>query len=169
MCSACYSFFFFFKDTATTEIYTLSLHDALPIAYPPGRRPGDRLPLVLGLHGYGGNHASVFGNLSPAALVALRIGGTSLAPMAVVTVDGGGGYWTPHPGDDPMGMVVDELIPFCRRRGLGQSRSIGAIGVSMGGYGALILAEKYPGLVTAVAAISPAIWTSYAQARSANP
>src|SRR5256885_5413929 len=27
----CYSFFFFFNDTATTEIYTLSLHDALPI------------------------------------------------------------------------------------------------------------------------------------------
>src|SRR5256885_17254624 len=27
----CYVFFFFFNDTATTEIYTLSLHDALPI------------------------------------------------------------------------------------------------------------------------------------------
>src|SRR2546426_10268664 len=26
--------FFFFNDTATTEIYTLSLHDALPIYYP---------------------------------------------------------------------------------------------------------------------------------------
>src|SRR5688572_32108281 len=26
-----YTFFFFFNDTATTEIYTLSLHDALPI------------------------------------------------------------------------------------------------------------------------------------------
>src|SRR5258708_30451093 len=26
-----YAFFFFFNDTATTEIYTLSLHDALPI------------------------------------------------------------------------------------------------------------------------------------------
>src|SRR3712207_7622580 len=26
-------FFFFFNDTATTEIYTLSLHDALPISY----------------------------------------------------------------------------------------------------------------------------------------
>ena len=25
-------FFFFFNDTATTEIYTLSLHDALPIS-----------------------------------------------------------------------------------------------------------------------------------------
>src|SRR4030065_277894 len=30
-------FFFFFNDTATTEIYTLSLHDALPISpLPPG-------------------------------------------------------------------------------------------------------------------------------------
>src|SRR5215510_5157289 len=32
-----YPFFFFFNDTATTEIYTLSLHDALPV-----------YPLVLG-------------------------------------------------------------------------------------------------------------------------
>src|SRR2546430_17067344 len=28
--------FFFFNDTATTEIYTLSLHDALPICWPSG-------------------------------------------------------------------------------------------------------------------------------------
>src|SRR2546429_7400481 len=28
----CLFFFFFFNDTATTEIYTLSLHDALPIS-----------------------------------------------------------------------------------------------------------------------------------------
>src|SRR5256885_6566007 len=31
------SFFFFFNDTATTEIYTLSLHDALPILRRPAR------------------------------------------------------------------------------------------------------------------------------------
>src|SRR5689334_25379892 len=30
-----HSFFFFFNDTATTEIYTLSLHDALPICCLP--------------------------------------------------------------------------------------------------------------------------------------
>src|SRR5712675_3730683 len=30
-----FSFFFFFNDTATTEIYTLSLHDALPICSTP--------------------------------------------------------------------------------------------------------------------------------------
>src|ERR1041385_9549868 len=38
-------FFFFFNDTATTEIYTLSLHDALPIwmpASPPP--PSDGVP-----------------------------------------------------------------------------------------------------------------------------
>src|SRR3712207_8981055 len=63
MCSTISLVFFFFNDTATTEIYTLSLHDALPI-YPrqeecawcrnncPGRNDGpsagtcsDRRPL----------------------------------------------------------------------------------------------------------------------------
>src|SRR2546430_16774645 len=31
-CRCFFFFFFFFNDTATTEIYTLSLHDALPIS-----------------------------------------------------------------------------------------------------------------------------------------
>src|SRR2546429_8565379 len=35
------SFFFFFNDTATTEIYTLSLHDALPISQLPYRLLAD--------------------------------------------------------------------------------------------------------------------------------
>src|SRR5258708_19700821 len=39
-------FFFFFNDTATTEIYTLSLHDALPISVSvgPGLRVFTRIP-----------------------------------------------------------------------------------------------------------------------------
>src|SRR5256885_15189827 len=37
--------FFFFNDTATTEIYTLSLHDALPISEPrPSTRCATRRP-----------------------------------------------------------------------------------------------------------------------------
>src|SRR2546421_12624697 len=35
---------FFFNDTATTEIYTLSLHDALPICCGVGRKRSGRLP-----------------------------------------------------------------------------------------------------------------------------
>src|SRR2546430_14980698 len=35
-------FFFFFNDTATTEIYTLSLHDALPIFTYRGMKASER-------------------------------------------------------------------------------------------------------------------------------
>ena len=139
------------------------------IAYPPGHQSGDELPLVVMLHGFGGNHLDALAGMSPAQAVALRVNGKALAPMAMVTVDGGGGYWNPHPGDDPMAMVISELIPRCQRIGLGRPpRLIGMMGISMGGYGALLLAEKYPRLIAAAAAISPAIWTSYAQAKAAN-
>src|SRR5574337_1889519 len=37
LCPLVFRFFFFFNDTATTEIYTLSLHDALPISSCPTR------------------------------------------------------------------------------------------------------------------------------------
>ncbi len=144
------------------------------IAYPPGHRRGTRLRLVIALHAYGADHASALGQLGLAHGLAMRIGGRPLPPMAVAAADGGDGYWNPHPDDDPMGMVVGELIPRCQRMGLGAgpglgARRVAAIGISMGGYGALALAERYPGLFGAAAAISPAIWTSYEQARSANP
>jgi enterochelin esterase-like enzyme len=139
------------------------------IAYPPGHRRGDRLPLVIALHGFGGNHTDALSGLSAAQAVALKPGGTPLPPMALVTADGGGGYWNPHPGDNPQAMLVDELIPLCQRADLGAgTRKIGVLGISMGGYGAILLAEQYPHLIGAVAAISPAIWTSYAEAKSAN-
>src|SRR5256885_8199489 len=43
-------FFFFFNDTATTEIYTLSLHDALPIYWRRWAGPAPR-PIHAGWHG----------------------------------------------------------------------------------------------------------------------
>src|SRR3989442_13401038 len=38
--ASAHEFSFFFNDTATTEIYTLSLHDALPISHHPRVTPG---------------------------------------------------------------------------------------------------------------------------------
>src|SRR5256885_17150085 len=48
MCS-----FFFFNDTATTEIYTLSLHDALPILarHTPAERPLNASSRLAGRYG----------------------------------------------------------------------------------------------------------------------
>src|SRR5258708_13757711 len=43
-------FFFFFNDTATTEIYTLSLHDALPI-WPGEKGMAERLMGLAGVDG----------------------------------------------------------------------------------------------------------------------
>src|SRR5258705_10299060 len=48
-----YFSFFFFNDTATTEIYTLSLHDALPILldrHCRGRTPGRQHPAPGACH-----------------------------------------------------------------------------------------------------------------------
>src|SRR5256885_8198452 len=54
-------FFFFFNDTATTEIYTLSLHDALPISsrYRARRRKHRSPPGVRG-HRAQGNRRLLF-------------------------------------------------------------------------------------------------------------
>jgi pimeloyl-ACP methyl ester carboxylesterase len=139
------------------------------IAYPPGHDRGSELPLVISLHAFGGDHTSGLGGVTLARALAASQAGKALKPMAIVAVDGGALYWNPHPGDNPMAMIVDEVIPLCRRLGLGRGEGgIATIGISMGGYGALLLAEKHPQLVSAVAAISPAVWTTYAQARVAN-
>src|SRR6266850_8602899 len=55
---AFFYFFFFFNDTATTEIYTLSLHDALPISIAKlfvseaAGRVADRCVQIFGGRGY---------------------------------------------------------------------------------------------------------------------
>src|SRR2546422_2648505 len=48
LCPRSLFLFFFFNDTATTEIYTLSLHDALPISMMSG--PGLGAPARVTVH-----------------------------------------------------------------------------------------------------------------------
>src|SRR6266446_9461291 len=65
MCA--FFFFFFFNDTATTEIYTLSLHDALPICRALGNAGGvaARLAPELRLSQRAYSHPRAYGTVSP--------------------------------------------------------------------------------------------------------
>src|SRR5256885_7325285 len=61
-------FFFFFNDTATTEIYTLSLHDALPISHEHEIGVGHHARFAMPVMGFAGEllHFSlVKGNETP--------------------------------------------------------------------------------------------------------
>src|SRR5947209_9613940 len=61
ICVLFFSLFFFFNDPSTTEIYTLSLHDALPIsvgAHPPDDPTGNQHP-GPGPHGPPVEHGDV--------------------------------------------------------------------------------------------------------------
>ena len=134
---------------------------------PPGRH--EVLPVAIVLHGAGDDAASAIQLGFPEFLAAaLAHGGTP--PFALVSVDGGGStYWHPRAdGDDPLGMIIHEVLPRLGEQGYRADR-VGLIGWSMGGYGALLLAGRLgPARVMAVAASSPAIFASYGAAHAAN-
>jgi S-formylglutathione hydrolase FrmB len=132
------------------------------IAYPPGRRVGDRLPVMVVLHGRGGDHLSAFGEvlgLDRFLAVAVATPPASAAPFAIASVDGGDTYWHARAdGENSGAMVVDEFLPLLRAHGLTETR-VALFGWSMGGYGALLLADQLGATRTAaVIAASPALW-----------
>lgn len=134
----------------------------------PAGRPLAGLPVVVVLHGLGGDHASAVTDLALPQYLGQAMTRTP-TPYALLTVDGGGTYWHRRAnGDDPLRMITGELLPRLRRMGLRTDR-IGLYGYSMGGYGALLAAERLGRTrVAAVAAASPAVFTSYDAARGAN-
>ncbi|TWG27515.1 S-formylglutathione hydrolase FrmB [Micromonospora palomenae] len=140
---------------------------AFALSYPPGYAPGARLPVCLALHGYASDAAAAVRNGDYPAFIAgaVRAGA---APFVLAAVDGGDGYWHPHPDDDPLTMLTGEFLPLLASRGLRTDR-VAVAGWSMGGYGALLCALTRPELFRAVVATSPAIFHSYADARAVNP
>lgn len=135
----------------------------------PAGRPVAGLPVVVVLHGLGRDHASAVTDLALPQYLGQAMS-RKPKPYALLTVDGGGTYWHRRAnGDDPLRMITGELLPYLRRIGLRTDR-IGLFGYSMGGYGALLAAERLGRTrVAAVAAASPAVFTSYDAARGANP
>ena len=141
------------------------------LALPPGHT-ADGLSVTLVLHGRGGDHSTGFAQLKLHQFLAAytRAGGT---PFALAAVDGGDTYWHPRStGDNPLRMITEEFLPMLGRMGL-RTGSIGVLGWSMGGYGALLIArEANRGTladigasnrmtVVAAAASSPALFASY--------
>ena len=132
---------------------------AAPDMPPGGRQP--ELPVAVFLHGLGGNHTALLDGLAAHEALQrhLDAGG---APFAIAAVDGGNTWWHPRAdGSDTQSMLVQEFVPFLGGRGCDLGR-IGLFGLSMGGFGALLLASQgqLPG-VRAVAAMSPAVWENY--------
>src|SRR2546430_8607086 len=110
--------FFFFNDTATTEIYTLSLHDALPISAdraPEAERDARPLEGLVGMTDWLGMAArprSPHPELKARVLARALERRRGIAPLAaaaallLVLAGGGGGPWGPP-----------TIPPLCREPG----------------------------------------------------
>jgi enterochelin esterase-like enzyme len=137
------------------------------LGYPPGVRLDAVLPVCLCLHGYGENERAAFDTLGYHKLLAAAVK-AKVPPFVLASVDGGGGYWHPHPDDDPLGMLTTEFPVILTQHGLPVDR-FALLGWSMGGFGALLAATEQPATYAAVAANAPAFWPSYGDAHSVNP
>ena len=139
------------------------------VIYPDGYDASAALPVVLVLHGRGGDHTSAINDLGIDRYLTATVRAGTPA-FAVATVDGGpNSYWHRRAdGNDPGYMLDQEFLPLLADRGLRTGR-YGVLGWSMGGYGALLwVALQYwqrrvrPfSQAVAVGALSPAVWREY--------
>ena len=116
-------------------------------------RSGPPRGLVISLHGFGATAETTFDLGYADAVEASR--------MALVSVDGGNGYWHGrNDGTDSGAMVREELVPLALdRSGLAADTAVTLLGWSMGGFGALLIASDLgPSRVSSVVAASAALW-----------
>ncbi|OQO89483.1 alpha/beta hydrolase [Saccharomonospora piscinae] len=128
----------------------------------PRRTPPRGMPMVVLLHGrHSRARLAAPGGLVPA--LARAVDGGRVPPFGFVAVDGGNTYWHEHHhGDDPMGMLLEEVPEWLRSHDLGgdDGTPFAAAGTSMGGFGALLYARRRAERQTpvrAVAALAPAL------------
>jgi enterochelin esterase-like enzyme len=132
-----------------------SAHMPHPVGWSLSLPAGALSGVVYCLHGHGDDHRFAFDQIHLPDVVA-----STGAKLAIAAVDGGvDSYWHARvDGSDALSMLLDEFIPMIEAR-IGVSRRA-LLGWSMGGYGALLAAETAPTRFAAVAAASPALWTS---------
>lgn len=125
-------------------------------------RDGDRshLPLVLALPGTDGQEDDFVAKLGLPGFATAA--GLRACFISVGNVDSS--YYHPRAdGTDFFSFIVDELIPMVEARyDVGGRRDRrAAYGLSMGGFGALLIAQQRPRLLAAAVGSSPAVYPSY--------
>ncbi len=137
------------------------------IMRPPGQTGA--LPMAVVLHGKDADHTNAISDMHYDRFLAAAVA-AGTPPFALVSVDGGHTvYWHKRAnGDDPLSMITDELLPIARTHGLRTDR-FGLTGWSMGGYGSLLMGQQLGSdRVSAVAAVSPAIFADYASSSAGS-
>lgn len=136
------------------------------VTWLPAGTPQRGLPMVVVLHGLHGRARAAVPTGTPAELSS-QVARRAVPPFGLVAVDGGDSYWHQNtPGDDPMAMLLEEVPQWLRQRGLGgaDGQPVAAMGMSMGGFGALLYARRrlerrQP--VSALALLAPALMLSW--------
>jgi S-formylglutathione hydrolase FrmB len=141
---------------ATTSGSLESAHMPGPAAWTIATPSAPARGVIYCLHGHGNDHRMAFDDVHLPDVVAAHG-----VPLVVAAVDGGSNsYWHARAdGSDPMTMLLDEFVPLVEQR-LGTSTPRALLGWSMGGYGALLAAEREPDRFAVAVASSPALWTS---------
>jgi enterochelin esterase-like enzyme len=150
------------KQVIKSAILNKDVHYSiyLPSDYNTSQRA---YPVTYLLHGYGDADDGwiQYGEINRLADDAISTG--KIPPMIIVTPDGFTGFYI-NSADGKMNyedFFVKELIPYIEKTyKVKTERKFRAIaGLSMGGYGSMILALKHPDLFVAAAPLSAAVWT----------
>ncbi|HVG16110.1 MAG TPA: alpha/beta hydrolase family protein [Chitinophagaceae bacterium] len=130
---------------------------------PPDYAASERTyPIVYLLHGYTGDNTDwvQFGEVNRYADKAIAEG--TIPPMIIVMPDADSSWYiNAYDGKESYeDFFIKEFIPFIEKtyRVKSQKRYRGVAGLSMGGYGTLMYALKYPQLFVAAAPLSAAVW-----------
>ena len=120
-------------------------------------------PVTYLLHGHGDADDGwiQFGEVNRLADDAIKAG--KIPPMIIVTPDGFTSFYI-NTADGKLNyedFFIKELIPHIEKtyKVKAERKYRGIAGLSMGGYGALMYALKYPNLFAASAPLSAAVWT----------
>jgi S-formylglutathione hydrolase FrmB len=125
------------------------------VVLPAETKPRGRRPLLVFLHGRGGDEQTFTGNESVYEGLA-KLG--RKAPVVAFPDGGDHSYWHDRREGDWGRYVMREVIPQVEHRFGTDPHRVAIGGISMGGFGAYDLALKHPRRFCAVGGHSPALW-----------